>query len=298
MIAALALVAAFQSIRMPVAEAETLQVTVSGAGTPVVLLPGLFGSAFAFRHVVPALVDSGYRTVVIEPLGMGTSGRPADADYSLTAQADRVGAALDSLRITGAIVVAHSTSASIAMRLALRRPDLVRSIVSLDGGPAEAAAMPGFRRILRFAPLLKLFVSRARMEKMFHDDFVKYSGDTSWVTPAVVRGYSDGATANPSATLDAFRGMADSHESQTLEGNLGSLRCPVRLLVGGKEGHGGIGDAEVTQLAAALPDFAADTIPAAGHYIHEERPDAVIAAIRRVDLEHPRARHCGIRSPS
>ena len=57
----------------------------------------------------------------------------------------------------------------------------------------------------RFHPLLKLFVSRARMERMFHDDFVKSSGDTSWVTPDVVHGYSDGATANPSATLDAFR---------------------------------------------------------------------------------------------
>lgn len=173
---------AMQAIRLPVAEAETLSVTVSGSGTAVAFLPGLFGSAYSFRRVVPALADSGYRAIVIEPLGMGTSARPADADYSLTAQADRVAAALDSLRMRGAIVVAHSTSASIALRLALRRPDLVRGVISLDGGPSEEAAMPGFRRIMRFAPLLKLFVSRRRMERMFHDDFIKSSGDTSWVT--------------------------------------------------------------------------------------------------------------------
>src|SRR4051812_13587244 len=151
MLLAVALAASFQAMRLPVAEAETLTVTVSGAGRPVVLLPGLFGSAFAFRRIAPQLVDSGYRTIVIEPLGMGTSARPARADYSLTAQADRVGAVLDSLHITSAIVVAHSTSASIAMRLAFRHPVLVRGILSLDGGPAEAAAMPGFRRIMRFA---------------------------------------------------------------------------------------------------------------------------------------------------
>src|SRR5262245_37003956 len=99
MILAVPLIAFMQAVRLPIAEAETLAVTVTGSGRPVVLVPGLFGSAFAFRHVVPALVDSGYRPIVIEPLGMGTSARPAHADYSLTAQADRIGAVLDSLHV-------------------------------------------------------------------------------------------------------------------------------------------------------------------------------------------------------
>lgn len=280
---------AMQAIRLPVAEAETLSVTRSGSGTPVVLLPGLFGSAFSYRHVVPALVDSGYRTIVIEPLGMGTSARPAGADYSLTAQADRVAAVLDSLRLTGVIVVGHSTSASIALRLALRRPDLVRGVLSLDGGPSEEAAMPGFRRIMRFAPLLKLFVSRRRMERMFHDDFIKSSGDTSWVTDAVVHGYSDGATVNPGATLDAFKGMASAREPQPLEGNLPRIHVPVRVLIGGAPHGSGIAPAEVDRLRASLPDFVADTVEGAGHYIQEERPDQVVAAVRRLDAERPRA---------
>lgn len=269
-------------MRLPVAEAETLQVTIRGSGTPVVLLPGLFGSAYSYRNILPALVDSGYRTVVVEPLGMGTSARPARADYSLTAQADRVGATLDSLRMTGVIVVAHSTSASIALRLALRRPELVRGVLSLDGGPAEEAAMPGFRRILRFAPLLRLFVSRARMERKVRDDFRNSSGDTSWVTDEVVRGYASGATANPGATLDAFKGMAAAREPQLLRDNLARIRTPVLLLVGGARHPGGIGSAEIAQLAAGLPVFAADTVAGAGHFIHEERPGAVIAGVRRL----------------
>src|SRR5438270_10708402 len=100
MLPALALAGMLQAIRLPVAQAETLQVTVAGSGTPVVMLPGLFGSAYGFRRVAPALVDSGYRTIVVEPLGMGTSSRPANADYTLSAQADRVAAALDSLHTT------------------------------------------------------------------------------------------------------------------------------------------------------------------------------------------------------
>jgi pimeloyl-ACP methyl ester carboxylesterase len=270
------------TIRLPIADAETLQVTEAGAGPPVVLLPGLFGSAFSYRRVVPALADSGYRTIVIEPLGMGTSGRPAGHDYSLTTQADRVGAVLDSLHLQNAIVVAHSTSASIAMRLAIRRPELVRGILSIDGGPAEDAAMPGFRRILRFAPLLRLFATRGRMEKMVHDNFIKSSGDTSWVTPDVVRGYASGATANPGATLDAFRGMANSRERQTLAGNLSRIGVPVLVLVGGAPHSGGVGTAELAQLAAQIPVFGADTVAGAGHFLMEERPDAVIAGVRRL----------------
>src|SRR2546430_10538280 len=82
-----------RAFSMALAPAESLWVTVEGAGDPVVLIPGLFGSAFGYRRVLPGLVDAGYRTIVIEPLGIGTSARPEHADYSLTAQADRVASA-------------------------------------------------------------------------------------------------------------------------------------------------------------------------------------------------------------
>src|SRR5438128_2882142 len=141
-----------RAFSMTLAPAESLWVTVEGAGDPVVLIPGLFGSAFGYRRVLPGLVDAGYRTIVIEPLGIGTSARPEHADYSLTAQADRVAAALDRLGVGDAIVVAHSVGAAIAYRLAYRRPDLVRGVVSLDGGPAEAATTRGFRRAIQLAP--------------------------------------------------------------------------------------------------------------------------------------------------
>ena len=53
---------------------------------------------------------------------------------SLTAQAERVATVMDGLGASGAIVVAHGAMAGMAMRLALRRPDLVGGIVSLEGG--------------------------------------------------------------------------------------------------------------------------------------------------------------------
>src|SRR5207245_6723895 len=102
----------------------------------------------ASPNVLPRLAPAGYRAIVIEPLGVGGSGRPERADCSLTAQADRLAATIDRLGVTRAMVVAHSTSASMAYRLAYRRPDLVRGIVSIEGGPVEVLATSGMRRAM------------------------------------------------------------------------------------------------------------------------------------------------------
>ncbi len=142
--------------RITVAPAETLAVTTAGEGPPVLLLPGLFGGAFGFRHVVPLLVTEGFRTIVVEPLGLGESSRPSHADYSLTAQADRVAAVLDTLGERSVLIAAHSLGAAIAFRIAYRRPELVAGIASLESGPTEEIGTPAFRRAMRWAPLIRL----------------------------------------------------------------------------------------------------------------------------------------------
>ena len=268
---------------IPVAPAESVHVTVVGSGEPVVLVPGLFGSAFGFRHVIPILTAAGYRAIVIEPLGIGASGRPERADYSLTAQAARLAAALDSLRVGHALVVAHSVGASIAFRLAYRRPDLVRGLVSLEGGPAEAATTPGFRRAMRFAPWIKLFGGIRLVRGKIRKALIAASGDPGWVTDSVVAAYTAGAAANLDGTLRAYLRMARSREPARLEPHLGRIRCPVRLAVGTAPHSSGIRQREIDLLGRTVTSFAIDTVVGAGHYIHEEQPAAVGAAVRRVD---------------
>src|SRR5256886_13345964 len=67
---ALALVAdTVHTFSLALSPAESVEVTVTGTGDPVVLVPGLFGSAFGYRAVIPLLTDAGYRAIVVEPLG-------------------------------------------------------------------------------------------------------------------------------------------------------------------------------------------------------------------------------------
>ncbi len=276
-----ALALGLQVTRVAVAPAETLVVETRGAGAPVVLVPGLFGAIYGYRGVAARLAGQGRRVIVIEPLAIGGSSRPRSADYSLTAQAGRIAAVLDSLGESRAVIVAHSVASGMVFRLALLRPDLVRGIVSLDGGPSESAATAGFRRAMSFAPILRLFGAGA-VRRRIRASLIRSSGDSTWVTDEVLARYTERATADLSATLLAFMAMAESRERIVLIPRLGELRMPVLLLVGEAQHPGRVSDGEVQTLARGLASFALETVPGAGHYLQEERPDVVVDAVERM----------------
>jgi pimeloyl-ACP methyl ester carboxylesterase len=277
------------SFKVPLAAAESLEVETAGEGTPVVLIPGLFGSQFGFRKLVPLLNAARYRTIVIEPLGVGSSSRPVGADYSLFAQAGRIARVLDSLHVSQALIIAHSLGAAEAFRLAYRRPDLVRGLVALDGGPTEAAVTPTFRRALRFAPWIKLFGGIRIVRRKTRSMLVTSSGDSTWITEEVVYGYTAGAARDLDATLKAYIAMADSREPEKLAPHLGEVRCPVRLVVGGAPHDGDVNVAEVQLLERSVHTFALDSVPGAGHFLFEEQPEAVVAALGRLQASLPTA---------
>jgi pimeloyl-ACP methyl ester carboxylesterase len=247
-----------------------------------VLIPGLFGSAFGFRTVVPLLNAVGYRTIIVEPLGIGSSARPEKANYSLTAQADRIAAVLDTLHVRDALVVGHSIGGAEALRLAYRRPDLVKGLVTIEGGPTETTMTPAFKHALRFAPWIKLFGGVRLVRRKVRSLLLASSGDARWVSEDVIYGYTAGAARNLDATLKAYLAMASAREKERLEPHLAEIRCPVRLLVGTARHDGSVPDYEVPLLERTLRSFALDSAPGAGHFVQEEQPEAVVRAVDRL----------------
>jgi pimeloyl-ACP methyl ester carboxylesterase len=268
--------------RIHVAPAETLAVTIAGAGAPVVLVPGLFGSAYGFRRMIPALVDAGYQVIVIEPLAVGSSSRPRRADYSLQAQSRRVARVMDILALDDAVLVGHSIGAAIVLRLAVARPELVRAIVSLEGGPAESAVGASFRRAMQYAPFIRLVGGAGLVRRALRRSLISASGDASWVTDEAIAEYTAGATADLGATLLAYLRMSESRETEPLGPHLGELHCPVHLLLGGAPHASGPAGADVERLRIGVPQLEVQTIAGAGHFLHEEAPDDVVRAIRAV----------------
>jgi pimeloyl-ACP methyl ester carboxylesterase len=271
-----------------VAPGETLRVTTLGAGHPVVLIPGIFGSAFSYRAITGPLAARGYQSIIIEPLGYGRSSHPKHADYSFAAQTERVSRALDQLGVTRALFVAQSTGAAIAFRLAIARPGLVRGLLSIDGGPAETAATPGLRKAFSHGGFLaKLVFDESMLRSHVRQEIVRNSGDTSWVTDAVIHEYTAGQTADMHGAIDAFEQMAKSKEPASLADRLHDCAAPVRLLVGTVPHPAGIGRDERELLRARLPNFKADSVVGSGQYIQEEQPAVVLTAVARLDQVSP-----------
>lgn len=100
------------------------------------LIHGLGDEADSWRKVFPLLMGRG-RVAALDLPGFGRSDHPKRA-YTLTFFADTVGALLENLKIPQAVLVGNSMGAAVALRVALRRADLVARLVLVDGPPVRS----------------------------------------------------------------------------------------------------------------------------------------------------------------
>lgn len=139
------------------AQPGTLHCRVIGAGAPaVLLLHGLVGSGRYWGADYDALADGTGSVLVPDLLGFGRSTRDRD-DFGLDAHAAALEAVLVERGADAPVVVgAHSFGTLVALRLATRRPDLVRSIVAF-GTPWYADDATARTSLARMGPLARLF---------------------------------------------------------------------------------------------------------------------------------------------
>lgn len=104
--------------------------TDAGKGAAVVLLHGFASSLETWDAVRPAL-EADHRVITLDLKGFGWTDRPA-GDYSPRAQAELVFALLDQLGVERAAVVGHSWGASVALEMALLRPERVERLALYD----------------------------------------------------------------------------------------------------------------------------------------------------------------------
>ena len=98
-----------------------------GAGPAVILLHGGLGNAGNWGYQVPALVDAGYRVIVIDSRGHGRSTRD-DRPFSYVLMSDDVLAVMDRLEIGKASIIGWSDGACTALILADRHPERVSGV--------------------------------------------------------------------------------------------------------------------------------------------------------------------------
>ncbi len=153
---------------------------VTGDGRPVVLLHGFPDTGRMWRHQVDALSASGFKVIVPDLRGYGTSGKPADIEaYSFPYLAGDVLAILDHLDIDRAHLVGHDWGAALTWVMGSLVPDRVDHLVALSVGHPMSFRNAGF----------------PQMEKSWYMQFFQFEGiaerwlsDNSW---ANLRAWAD-----------------------------------------------------------------------------------------------------------
>jgi pimeloyl-ACP methyl ester carboxylesterase len=130
-------------------------VEVPGATPARVYLHGLgASSAPYYAEAVAHPLLAGRRSLMMDMLGFGISDRPAGFAYSLEGHADALAVALAKIGLRRCEIIGHSMGGAVAIVLAARHPEMVRSLVLVDPhvDPATPSlGAPGSRGIAAYS---------------------------------------------------------------------------------------------------------------------------------------------------
>jgi pimeloyl-ACP methyl ester carboxylesterase len=251
-----------------------------GAGTPVVLIHGLPGTAEDFEEVTPML--AGQRTIAIDRPGFGYS---SGGYVPFDTQIQTIDALLHRLHIARAILVGHSYGGTIALGFAERHPSEVAGLVLVDAAAAgqhlgtfeqvqahlaQVLQAPVVRQIANatFAQLLLTVSVNRGEDEAFHPQPVVAAHHRRVLEINMTHG-----------NLQALAGeqLAANGVIKRIDTGLGAITAPAVVIQGDhdqlvKPVHG-------RRLAATLP-HARLVMVGGGHMAPYTHPDAIAAAVQ------------------
>jgi pimeloyl-ACP methyl ester carboxylesterase len=218
---------------------------VRGDGEPVVLLHGGGVTADSWYAQIPALAQR-YRVYAPERRGHG---RTPDVEGPVTSDlmAEDTVALLEVLGTGPAHLIGWSAGGTVALRLALRRPDLVRKLVLIGTGISRDGSTAADRELIG---------DDAMLAGMFRPQYEPLSPDGPGHFPVVFDKW-----------LRMWRGEPDIELSA-----LSRLRMPVLVMQGDDDG---IRVEHSAAVATALPDAQLAVVPGTSHALPLEKPDLV-----------------------
>ena len=252
---------------------------VAGEGEPLMLVHGLGGAAANWLALAPLLLPD-RRVLVPELPGHGGS-EPLPAAPSLNAYADRLALLLDE----PAAVMGHSLGGAIALRLAIRRPDVVSALVlagaaGISSGTRRARYGLAMTALLkpgkRIAPYRRRVARSAVLKTLV---FGRWGAADPPALPANVAESFLSGPARHTDTASAARALVEDDPRTDLD----QIRCPVLLLWGARDNQLSIGDAFEYARRLRAP---VRTIADCGHLLIGERPEACADAIESFLIRH------------
>ena len=255
---------------------DTLQLhstTIGETGEKVVFLHGLFGQGKNFTQIAKALQPE-FRSHLVD---LPNHGRSEWTDvFSYEQTADAVAAHLrDGFAADGPVhVVGHSMGGKTAMLLALRHPGLVDRLVVADIAPAPSDGAGEFEHLLDSLARVDLSAVARRSDA---DDQLKEPIDNPTVRGFLLQNLRQGADGYAwQANLDVLR--RDLPTIGAWPDVSASFDHPVLWIAGERSDY--VREEHAEAMRQLFPRTRLLTIKGAGHWVHSEKPEAFVSALK------------------
>jgi pimeloyl-ACP methyl ester carboxylesterase len=249
-----------------------------GSGPPVCFSHGLLFSHRLFEPQIEALRGE-HRVVAWDHRGQGQSEVPPGRIVTIEQCTTDAIALLERLQLGPVHFVGLSMGGFVGMRIAARRPELVRSLVLIATAPdpEPAANLPKYRALTLVARILGV-------NRLLAGRVLKIMTATSFradpANAAAVDHVRSLLMANGRSVYKAVNGVL---ERDGCEGELAAIRCPTTVIRGTEDAAIALDRAK--KLVTGIAGARWAEVPGAGHSATLEKPDALTALLR----EHLRA---------
>jgi haloalkane dehalogenase len=253
-----------------------------GEGPVVLFVHGTPTWSFEYRHLIEGLRAT-HRCVAVDHLGFGLSDRPADAAYTPEAHAERLRAFVEKLGLARFTLVVHDFGGPIALPLALDGSGRVERLVVLNSWMwsfADDAEMMrrarlvtnGFGKFLyrRLNASLRLvapsaYGDRKKLTKAIHHQYLPVFGD---------------ADSRERVLFELARALTGSsaHYDALWQQRAELAKLPVLIVWGLKDSA--FRPHLLAKWRQAVPHAEVVVLSYAGHWPHEEEPQAVLSSVR------------------
>ena len=246
-----------------------------GAGEPVVFLHGFPTSSHLWSEVVP-LLGGGRRLVVVDLLGFGRSDRPMGRDVSICGHGERTVALLDALGINYACVVGHDIGGGVAQWMAVHAPTRVSRMclvnsVGFDEWPSRDV------KLARVTLPLTRYLPPLWVLSVLRTDLLRGYADTTRGAHSVEQYVRPFASTEGRDALFAHMGALNARDTMGFAARLKDIVAPTAIIAGAHDPFLPVTIGE--RLRDAIAGATLDVLPDARHFLPEESPERVAAAI-------------------
>lgn len=240
-----------------------------GQGTPVVILHGLFGFSDNWQTLAKALSED---HLVITPDLRNHGRSPHAPTHSYPEMAEDLRVFLDSHGIYATSLIGHSMGGKVAMQFALEHPDRVERLVVVDIAPG--AAESNHKGI--FEALLSLNINELKTREeadAILQQRIPEASIRQFLLKNLTR-HPDGSFAWKMNLPVLWAHYADI--LAPVEG--GPFDKPTLFVRGSRSQY--IQGSDLPLIRSLFPQARVETIEGAGHWVHADKPQELLALLR------------------